>query len=264
MKLPAVQDALSRVPLHQRVVLELTRRIVQGKIAPGSLLPSEPKLAESLGVSRLVVREALRVLAEKGLIEVQHGRGSRVTDPKQWDPLDPLVLTLQASQDGFYLLQSELLEARRIFEVEIAGLAASRISSSALGGLSAHLRRMDRLMGDPKKFYQVDVAFHYLLVQAAENRVLARLLEPLTQVMASGFRLTIRLPGAPERAQAGHWAIFRAIEARDPAAAREAMRHHLEEAEEDLLALGNWLKDPEASLVETDPLDDSPKVTEIR
>jgi len=261
MKLSTVHDNLPRAPLHQRVVLELTRRIVRGEIAPGSLLPSEPKLADSLGVSRLVVREALRVLSEKGLIEVQHGRGSRITEPKKWDPLDPLILTLQAGQDGFYLLQSELLEARRIFEVEIVGLAASRIEPDALGRLSAHLRRMDRLMGDPNRFYQTDVAFHYLLVQAAENRVLARLLEPLTQAMASGFRLTIRLPGAPERAQAGHWAIFRAIEARDPDGAREAMRRHLEEAEEDLLALGNWLKDPEASLVEIDSLSETQETT---
>ena len=78
--------------LHAHLVDALVPMIVRGELASGSLLPAEPEMSARFGVSRSVVREALRVLGEKGLVEVRHGSGTRVTTPDRWDPLDPAVL----------------------------------------------------------------------------------------------------------------------------------------------------------------------------
>lgn len=241
--------AKNKAPLHRWVVLELTRQIVQGTYAPGSLLPAEARLSEEFGVSRIVIREAVKVIAEKGLVEVRQGRGTVVLPPGRWNPLDPLVLALRGGGEGFYAAQAELLEARKIFEIEIAGLAAIRISPEALGALSTHLRQMDRMVGDPDAFHKADVEFHFLLVQAAHNAVLAKLIEPIHSILTSGFRLTARLPGVPKKAQTMHWAIFRGLEKRDPDETRQAMRAHLEEAERDLIRVGAWIKDPSEFLM---------------
>lgn len=229
-------------PLHRRVVLDLTRRIVRGEIEPGERLPPEPKLSEEYNVSRIVVREAVRVLVEKGLLEVRQGRGTTVTALERWNPLDPMVLALR-NGEGFYRAQAELLEARTIFEVQIAGLAATRMSDAELGAVSSHLRRMDALIHDPDGFHHADVEFHFLLVRGAHNAVLARLLEPVHDILEAGFRLTVRLPNAPQGAQTLHWGIYRALERRDPDEARRAMRTHLERAEHDLMHVGSWIDD---------------------
>ena len=243
-------QAATRVPLHRRVVFELTKKIVRGEIPPGRVLTSETQLAEAFGVSRIVIREAIRVLSEKGLVEVQQGKGTFVTPQRRWNPLDPLVLALQEGSDGFYLAQAELLEARKIFEVEIAGLAASRISPQTLGAMSTLLRKMDSLVGDPEAFHRSDVEFHFLIIRSANNRVLAKLIEPIHNILASGFRLTASLPGVPQKAQTTHWAIFRALEAHDPEEARRAMRLHLDEAAKDLAQVGTWKLDPAEHLLD--------------
>ncbi|MDQ6944207.1 MAG: GntR family transcriptional regulator, partial [Candidatus Eremiobacteraeota bacterium] len=86
-------DAIGASPrLHERVVDALLPMIVGGTLAPGSLLPTEPEMGVRFGVSRSVVREALRVLGAKGLVDVRHGSGTRVTASDRWDPLDPAVL----------------------------------------------------------------------------------------------------------------------------------------------------------------------------
>jgi GntR family galactonate operon transcriptional repressor len=225
--------------LHRRVVQELAARIVRGEVQPGQLLPPEPKLSEEFGVSRIVIREAMKVLSERGLVEIKQGRGTTVNPRDSWDPLDPTVLALRGDRD-FYAAQAELMEARMIFEVQIAGLAATRASAQDLGEISAHLRRMDGMVGEPEAFHLADVQFHYLLVKASRNAVLARLLQPIHGILASGFLKTARLPGNPEQAQVKHWAIYRALEDRDPEGARRAMRAHLERAEQDLVTVGAW------------------------
>lgn len=239
----------TKAPLHRRVVLELTGRIVRGELDPGSLLPAEPRLSEEFGVSRIVIREAVKVMAEKGLVEVRQGRGTSVTPPQRWSPLDPLVLALRGGSEGFYTAQAELLEARKVFEVEVVGLAATRISPEALGAISTHLRRMDGMISDPDAFHKSDADFHFLLVQAAHNAVLAKLIEPIHDILTSGFRLTARLPGVPKNAQAMHWAIFRGLEKHDPEETKRAMRAHLEQAEQDLVKIGAWIKDPAEDLL---------------
>src|SRR6202011_959979 len=112
--------------LHAHVVDALVPMIVSGELAPGSLLPTEPEMSARFNVSRPVVREALRVLGAKGLIDVRHGSGTRVTTPDQWDPLDTAVLAVLRGKGASAAVLRDLLEARTIIECEVAALAAER------------------------------------------------------------------------------------------------------------------------------------------
>ncbi len=223
--------------LHQRVVSELMERVLKGHYAPGELLPPEQPLADEFGVSRIVVREAVKVLVEKGLVEVRQGRGTRALPESQWNPLDPQVLALRGEGEGTHQLWVELLEARRVFEVQSVGLAALRMSDAERLRVSAHLRGMDALVHDPDAFRDADAEFHLMVVRAAQNRVLAKLIEPVRYLLREVFSRTGVLPRAAQHAQSDHWNIFRGLEARDPVAAQSAMQRHLERTTHDLLEL---------------------------
>ena len=227
--------------LRQTVQSELIQRIVSGQIAPLSRLPTEAELAEQFEVSRVVIREAMKVLAEKGLIEIQQGRGTTVNPAERWNPMDPLVLMHLGHDASFYTVQSELLEARIVFEVQLAELAATRISARELGQMEALLRLMDQHIHDPERFHVCDAEFHIALVKGAKNTILARLIEPVHELLKAGFQQTIRQPGAPQQAQAMHWAIYEGLKNRDPLATKTAVHQHLLRAQENLMALGEWL-----------------------
>jgi len=237
MVLPALKAEPKAVSLSQRVSSELMKRVLGGTFKSGDLLPPEARLAEELGVSRTLVREAVKVLVEKGLVTVRQGRGTTVQPEECWNPLDPQILALRGEGEGVFRLWAELLEARQVFEVQIAGMAALRLSEEQLGQLSAHLRRMDRLIEQPAQYHDADAEFHLMLVKAAQNQVLAKLIEPVRFLLQDAFRHTGALPGAPQHAQVHHWQIYRALEARDPTAAQDAMRVHLERHAQSLMTL---------------------------
>jgi GntR family transcriptional regulator, galactonate operon transcriptional repressor len=211
-------------------------RVLKGRYATGELLPPEQSLAEEFGVSRIVIREAVKILVEKGLVEVRQGRGTRALPETQWNPLDPQVLALRGEGEGVYQLWIELLEARGVFEVQSAGMAALRISDGELMRLSAHLRAMDSLIHDPAAFRDADAEFHLAVVRAAQNRVLAKLIEPVRYLLQKVFARTGGLPGAAHHAQSDHWQIFRGLEGHDPVQTQTAMQVHLERTTRDLMA----------------------------
>ncbi len=230
--------SLSRRHLVQS---ELTRRIVTGHVSPLSRLPKETELAEEFDVSRVVIREAMKVLAEKGLIEIQQGRGTTVNPAHRWNPMDPQVLMHLGNGSSFYTVQAELLEARMVFEVKLAGLAATRMTDRDLGRMENLLRTMDQYLDDPDRFSELDAEFHVTLIQGGKNAILAKLLEPVHDLLKVGFQQTILKPGAAQQAQVFHWAIYDGLKRRNPVATQEAVQRHLIRAQENLQALGDWL-----------------------
>ncbi len=222
--------------LHQRVVEELLKQIVSGAIPPGTVLPSEPELARQFGVSRIVIREAIRILVEKGLVAVRHGSGMWIQPPEQWDQLDPMVLfeQLRSQRDPSRL--EEILELRKILELAAAELAAQRRTPEHVARLGEVLERMRAAVSDPSVYVDLDVAFHEALFEAAGNRLLRDVRRPLSDVLFSGWLLTSRSAERLARTHQGHEEIYAAIVAGDPAAAREAMRRHLEQFEEAIRA----------------------------
>jgi DNA-binding FadR family transcriptional regulator len=223
--------------LHAHVVDALIPMIASGELPPGSLLPTEPEMSARFGVSRSVVREALRVLGAKGLIDVRHGSGTRVTTPDRWDPLDPQILGALRGRGPSAAVLHDLLEARTIVECEVAALAAERAQPEDFDALNAALGMMRRSLNDAPRFVTGDSAFHVALLRAARNRVLERMTQPMHELLKYAQALTDAIPGVLTRALADHETIAGAVAHRDPAAARVAMRVHLAQTQRDIISL---------------------------
>jgi DNA-binding FadR family transcriptional regulator len=223
--------------LHAHVVDDIVGSIVSGELAPGALLPSEPEMSANFGVSRTVIREALRILGAKGLIDVRHGSGTRVTAPHEWDPLDASILAVRRERGQLGAVLKDLIEARGIIECEVAALAAVRHDASDRRRIEALLATMRAALDRPDEFIEADAGFHDSLVAASGNRVLMRMMEPVHELVHFGQSLTNTIPGTLARALHDHEAIADAVFARDTERAREAMRLHLQITQQHIASL---------------------------
>ena len=231
-------------PLHEQLVRVLCERVVAADYPPGSLLPSEAEIAQEHGISRSVVREALRVLAEKGLIEVLHGRGSRVREPEHWDFFDAVVINARRERGAMYDVIRELLEARKVVECEVAALAATRRSNADLERMEEALATMRASIDVPERYAEADFAFHRVLLEASGNRVLIRMAEPIRQLLEYSLHTTDCAAHLLERALHDHEMIERAVRRRNAEHARAAMRKHLERTERDVEAFARAAEQP--------------------
>ena len=222
--------------LHKGVVRQIARQIADGTLEPGTVLPAEPELAKRFGVSRTVVREAVRALSSQGLIAVRHGSGMRVQPPDRWRYLDPLVLFEVIRSGREDELLDELLEVRRIFEGEGAALASERRTDEDLITLRFVLDRMAETFDDLDTYTRLDGEFHDQILVVARNRLLREALKPVVALLDAGRAITIRQPGAAEGSMRGHEDIYASIERGDPSSAREAMHRHIRQFELDMRA----------------------------
>ncbi|MBU6289861.1 MAG: FadR family transcriptional regulator [Chloroflexi bacterium] len=221
-----------REPLSVVIARRLLDNAVTG--APESVLPTEPVLVERLGVSRTVVREAVRLLVAKGVVSVRHGSGMRVRPVSEWRLLDPDVagaLVQRGRQRG---VLDQLVETRRLFEVEVAGIAALRHTVEDLASIDLLMARMAAVRLDPAGYAAVDNEFHLAVARATRNAFLVEVVRPLNEALGLARGLASSTPGTVSRSIASHGRIAKAIWQGDPSGAREAMRLHLCEFEQDL------------------------------
>lgn len=211
--------------LHGRVVQELGSRIVGGEMTPGAPLPTEDELGTKLGVSRSVVREAIKVLAGKGLVEVRPKTGTRVRPRRSWHLLDPEVVRWQFERLPAEDDLVELSEVRAVVEPSAARLAAHRRTSTDLGDIEAHCKRMESAVAEPIAFRTAELDFHAAVVDASHNTMLSH----------TGMVIRVALSSVPtsgdasaRHGTAGHRAVLEAIDRRDPGAAEKAMRELVE------------------------------------
>jgi DNA-binding FadR family transcriptional regulator len=187
-------------------------------------------------VSRLTVREAIRLLASTRVIDVRQGRSSVINPPRLWSPLDSRLLAArsQVAEDRL-LVARRLLEARRAVEVAIAELAAVRRQDAHVEQLTRAHEEMARChaRGDVDGAAEADLAFHGLLFEAADNVFLTALFEPLAEVLRTLRRQTSSVADIRAHALDRHAAILQAVTFRDAAAARDAMQGHLLQTEQD-------------------------------
>lgn len=228
-----------RAGLHGRLVHQLGERIGRGELAPGEALPPIDELLTVFGVSRTSIREAMRVLAAKGLIELRQRTGGRIRPMSDWNLLDPDVL---AWIDPFKLepgLMAELVEVRLAIEPQAARTAALRGTEQDLAVIAGHLAAMEANALDPDlaKFYAADLAFHASIFDASHNRFLTQLGRALMPALDRAFDLhrhhVLRREDATHlrwRICPIHAAILDGIRARDPVAAEKAMRRVIENA----------------------------------
>jgi DNA-binding FadR family transcriptional regulator len=209
-----------RRPLPDEVAGVLSEEIRAGRLPAGAFLPPEPRLTERFGVSRPVVREATRILAARGLVEVRRGVGVVVRDAP--DPNLGDALAARIRSDAGVL--RDIWDARMMLEPAVAAAAAERATPAevdAIGRAAAALEEARDPVG-------ADLAFHGAVMQAAHNGVVALILAPLGDLLRAERAATLRM--GLDAAARGHLRIAAAIAARDALAARAAMAEHLIEA----------------------------------
>lgn len=207
------------------VIDALGMKIVSGELAPGALLPTETALAQSLGLSRPSLREALRALARKGLVDARTRRGTLVNDKSDWNVLDADVLRWIAAAPPDPAFFMELLDLRTIIEPAAARLAASRATPEQILGIENAFRAMAAaLPGDVERCCHHDLAFHELIVAATGNRLLIRVATAIRTALLAAFRLSSNARESYENSLAEHWAVAAAIRHRSPDEAEAAMR----------------------------------------
>jgi DNA-binding FadR family transcriptional regulator len=214
--------------LHEEVSRQIARRIVVGDFPVGATLPAESELIARFGVSRAVIREALRSLDECGMIAVRHGRRTIVAPQEEWDVLNRLVLTAYRDEGLIGPLMRDSLRVRRLLEPAIAAEAAAMATPELLNELAACLERQVAALDSPDTFLEEDIIFHNLLVNATSNRILARMLGAIRDLLHVSREVTNQLPNALPGALLSHRRIYEEVKGGDPARAHRAMLDHLD------------------------------------
>ena len=215
--------------LAARVTDRLEHLIVRSSLPPGSRLPAERELAERFRVSRTVIREAVRSLAARGMVTVKAGSGTLVQTPSAESVSETMALCLRGSHGD--LDHRKVSEVRRLFEVEIAGLAAERRTEADLETMARILADDTDLAKSRAKFVRWDIAFHSALATATQNELFPILLQSVVSTMRKVREYGFNVPSTPQRAIYFHRRIFQKIKEGNRTAARRAMEEHLAEAE---------------------------------
>ena len=216
--------------LYEQIVQQIEESILKGALKPGDQLPAERELAQRFGVSRTAVREAVKALREKGLVEAYSGRGTFITDGTTQAVRQSLDLMAKIGQpEG----STHLAEVRAILEPEIALLAAVRIQESEIATMREAVAVMDAAGQDPDAYIEADLDFHLALAEGAANPLILSLIDSIVGLLREQRMRIFRVSGGPERGQVHHKKILDAIERRDPEKAREAMKAHLEQVRDD-------------------------------
>jgi len=214
-----------RTRLYEHVSDAIRLKVVRGELVVGQRLPTERDLAVSHGVSRNVVREAMRLLVREGLVEVKQGSGTYVTDGTSRALGETISLAFAVGQVPDRVAQ--LLEVRQILEPELAALAANRCSGDDIEQLHRAIVAMDAAARNEDRFIAADYQFHLRIARASGNSIIPKMLDPIVDLLTEQRKQAFRLEDTG-RAQQFHRSILTAIETHDPSAAYLAMRAHLE------------------------------------
>ena len=216
--------------LYEQIVQQIEESIRKGELSEGSQLPAERDLAKQFGVSRTAVREAIKALQEKGLVDAFPGRGTFVTNGTSNSLRRSLDRIIKSGEpDGW----DYLVEFREILEPEIAALAAVRATDQDLTTMREALDVMDNAGQDSEAFIEADLDFHLALAEAAANPIVLSLIDSIVGLLREQRLLIFQIAGGPERGQHHHRRILEAIERHDPQGARAAMQAHLSQVRED-------------------------------
>ena len=214
--------------LYRQIADQIRALIASGEFSAGARLPPERDLAKQLGVSRPSVREALIALEVEGLVEVRIGSGIYVLRPDAIEPAQP-ASRVQAEAGPF-----ELLRARYFIEGECAALAAKNAQKAQVDAIGEALELMSRELGDDRQPLSADRLFHLRIAEATGNGALVAVVKLLweerTGPLYAQLEHHYESPALWNAAMAEHRAVLRAIAAHDAAAARAAMRRHLNQA----------------------------------
>jgi GntR family transcriptional repressor for pyruvate dehydrogenase complex len=212
--------------LYEQITQQIQNLILAGSLRPGDKLPPERELAEQFGVSRTAVREAVKALREKGLVEIQPGRGTFITDGTSEVMRDSLDFIVKVGlTDGV----ANLNEVRTLMEPGIAARAAEKATEADIETMERAIAAMDQALDNAEAFAEADLEFHLALAHATRNPLIPILLDPIVDLLREHRKRIFLVDGGPQRGQYHHKRILAAIKKRDADAAYQAMCEHLQQ-----------------------------------
>lgn len=226
---------VERQRLSHQVSHQVEEAIITGQFKIGNRLPSEQALADQFGVSRNVVREALKIVQERRLIEIVSGSGAYVAQPGSGATREALGRYLRLV--GVDSSVKSLYEVRQILEASNARLAAERADANDLNALNACLTRMKEHINSIELWTDADLDFHLGVARATHNPFLSAILEPLVAQLHHVISEGYLVPGAVQTGLRAHQRILKCIEKRDQEGAYRAMQGHLRDSEQRVVTL---------------------------
>ncbi len=220
-------EPVKRTKVYAEVAAQIHRLIEDGRLRPGDRLPPERDLAEMFAVSRTSVRDAIRVLEMRGLVEPRHGEGTIVRQVPIDAIVAPLADAIAASRD----LTADLFDMRKMLEPPLARAAAVRATPKDLEALKEIIARQAERNRAGEVAIAEDTAFHYRIASAAKNQVVMRVMDVVMDLLRESRARSLQGRERADRSLAGHRRILSAIQDQDPDQASEAMRAHIEEIE---------------------------------
>lgn len=220
--------------LHEEVARTIGTAILNGSLASGSTLGGEIESADRMGVSRTAYREALKILAAKGMVESRPKAGSRITPRAQWNLLDPDILAWMFTGQPDAKFVADLFELRGVLEPVAAGLAAARRTPDQLAQMSQCLERMASIGLAHPDGQQADRQFHRLILEASDNEAMVSLGSSIGAAVQWTTHFKQAAQVNPRDPLPEHRAVHDAIARRSSRDATQAMRHLLALALEDM------------------------------
>jgi len=220
--------------VHGNTVDHLGAAIVAGRYAPGAAIPPEPLLCEELGVSRTVVREAVKSLIAKGLVSSGPKVGTRVLPPDEWNWFDRDVIVWQSRAGLTREFLRDLQELRRVVEPAAVRLAAERATPQDIQGIEAAYAGMKKAVEEGGDYVTFDLRFHQGLLRASHNRMVAQMSKALAALLRTSFEISTSRKDGPKLSLPLHRAVIDAVIARDPAAAEQAVLVLIDGARDDI------------------------------
>jgi DNA-binding FadR family transcriptional regulator len=220
--------------VHGNTVDHVGEGIVSGRYAVGSAIPTEPVLGETLGVSRTVVREAVKSLIAKGLVTSGPKVGTRVLSQDHWNWFDPDVIAWQAKAGLTPEFLRDLQDLRRVVEPAAVRLAAQRASAQEVADLEDAFQCMTQAVTKGGDYVTHDLRFHQGLLRACRNRLLIQMSKALAALLRTSFELTASKKGGPAGSIVLHREVLDAVIARDPERAEKAVLVLIDGAQDDI------------------------------
>lgn len=214
---------------HHQILDAVGGSIVAGRYAEGSKLPTEPQLAEVYGASRLIIREAMKSLAAKGLVSIRPRTGTHVLPRSAWNLFDPAVLGWHGEAPPNPKLIEDLMELRQTIEPLAARLAALRAEPAQIAEIRDAFLAMENA-NDRESYIDADLRFHGAVVRSCGNQFIVQLETALSAVWKTSFQASSDQWGPDARALALHKSLLSSIEAKDPSASEDAVLALIERA----------------------------------
>jgi DNA-binding FadR family transcriptional regulator len=242
--------------LHEQIVRELGLEITRGTLRVGDVLPNEDNLSSGLGVSRTVTREAIKVLAEKGMVISRPKKGTQIQPRECWNLLDQDILDWEYEVGPRDVFFRRLHEVRLILEPAASELAAKRAKPEQVAAMLEAYRQMEASVDDNPAYITADMQFHAAIARGAHNDLLTRMLDTISAALISSRKVTTQIPGGSRAALPLHYMVYDAILNQQPQRAYDAMRYLVIRAHADIERIigangSNAMNEPTTTVLRT-------------